>query len=151
MCNFVAAGANMVQGFMKGAAAKEQSKAQAAIYEINAKTAEYQAVDAERRGAIAETNYRNQIEKFRGTQKVTAAANGLRADSGTIQDLLDDTTRTGEVDALTIRSNAAREAYGYRAKAQDMRNNASFVRKQGKTQMILDIHGGIAAGASSFF
>jgi hypothetical protein len=39
--------------------------------------------------------------------------------SGTALDLLGDTAQIGEEDALTIRNNAAREAWGYRNQANE--------------------------------
>jgi hypothetical protein len=37
----------------------------------------------------------------------------------------------GELDALTVRTNAAREAWGYQVQAEDLRRHAQIARKEG--------------------
>ena len=50
------------------------------------------------------------------------AANGVDLSSGSPLDILGDTAMYGELDALTIRSNAEREAYGYRVQSRRRRH-----------------------------
>jgi hypothetical protein len=107
-----------------------QGKQDAATGETNRRLGLAQANDALLRGTIEETRYRRQIAQIIGAQK---AAFGHRnvAVSGTALDILSDTAQIGEEDALTIRNNAAREAWGYRHQANEasrwgasQRNNA---------------------------
>jgi len=103
---------------MQAAGDIQQGKMDVATAETNRRLAEAQASDALLRGTIEESRYRRQIAQVVGGQK---AAFGQRnvAVSGTALDLLSDTAQVGEEDALTIRNNAAREAWGYRNQANE--------------------------------
>lgn len=89
----------------------------AKINERNAEIANLQAVDAEQRGAAAVKNLRIRIARLKGSQRAAAAASGVVVDTGSPLDVLQDTEFFGEVDAMTIRENAAREAWGFRTQA----------------------------------
>lgn len=56
----------------------------------------------------------------------------------------------GELDALTIQNNAAREAYGYRVQAQQDLSNADQTIKNGKTAATGSILGGLGKAFGSF-
>ncbi len=71
-----------------------------------------QAADARQRGEIAVQKQRDLTGQRIGTQTAQLAAQGTDLE-GSPTDILGDTARAGEHDALTIRSNAAREAWGY--------------------------------------
>jgi hypothetical protein len=95
-----------------------QGKQDAATAETNRRIAEAQANDALLRGTKDETRYRRMIAQVAGQQKADFGARNV-AVSGTALDLLGDTAQVGEEDALTIRNNAAREAWGYRNQASE--------------------------------
>lgn len=71
-----------------------------------------QAKDAIARGQVNEQKSRDITGQRLGTQTAILAGQGTDL-SGSPTDILTDTARSGEQDALTIRSNAAREAWGY--------------------------------------
>lgn len=71
-----------------------------------------------------------------GTQRSVQAANGIDVNSGSAAQLQDDTAMLGELDALTIQNNAAREAYGYRIQAKQDILNASQTVQNGKLSLI---------------
>lgn len=77
-----------------------------------------QANDALLRGTIEEARYRRQIAQIVGAQKASFGQRSVAVE-GTALDLLADTAQIGEEDALTIRNNAAREAWGYRNQASE--------------------------------
>lgn len=95
-----------------------QGKQDAATGETNRRLSEAQASDALLRGTIEESRYRRQIAQVAGQQKADFGARNV-AVSGTALDILADTAQVGEEDALTIRNNAAREAWGYRNQASE--------------------------------
>jgi hypothetical protein len=103
---------------MGAAGDMEQGKIDEATAETNRRLSIAQANDALLRGSIEEQRYRREVAQIVGGQK---AAFGQRnvAVSGTALDLLSDTAQIGEEDALTIRNNAAREAWGYRNQANE--------------------------------
>lgn len=82
--------------------------------------AERSALDAEARGIAEEQRVRRQTAQLVGRQRAVLAANGVQVDAGSALDITTDSKAIGEIDALTVRSNAAREALGYREQgAQD--------------------------------
>lgn len=95
-----------------------QGKQDEATAETNRRLSEAQANDALLRGTKEEARYRRQIALVAGQQKADFGARNV-AVSGTALDLLADTAQIGEEDALTIRNNAAREAWGYRNQANE--------------------------------
>jgi hypothetical protein len=74
---------------------------------------ERQAADARARGAIAESQRRQLMGQQLGEQQARLAGQGTDLE-GSPTSILGDTAAAGEFDAQTIRSNAAREAYGYK-------------------------------------
>lgn len=112
----------------------QQSKAQQSAYEYqaavnrnNAQYAEWQAQDALQRGATAEQNQRLKTAQLKSAQRARLAANGVVIDEGSALNLLDDTDYMGERDALTIRDNAKREAWGARVQAGNYSNDAGML------------------------
>jgi hypothetical protein len=93
------------------------------IAEQNAKIAEQQKQDALDRGKIAEQQQRTKTAQTLGTQQAQLAGQGTDL-AGSPTDILADTSRAGEFDALTIRNNAVREAWGYDMKAWNLRSGA---------------------------
>lgn len=85
--------------------------------EQNAKLAEWQAQDAERRGGVAARDRATATQLQLGKQRAAMAGSGIRTDSGTALAILDDTRIAGDIDVSTIRENASREAAGARIAA----------------------------------
>ncbi len=114
-------------GAMRGAESQQQAyQYQAAVDRNNAILAERQAADAEQRGVDAEMAHRRKAAELKGTQKAQMAARGLDLGEGSALNILSDTDLLTEVDALSIRDNAAREAWGHRAQAQNYSSEAGF-------------------------
>jgi len=115
------------------------------VAENNAQVAEYQAEDAIQRGELEEKQYRLKIEQLKGQQRASIASSGLLLDQDTAGDVLLDTAETGERDVMTIRSNAAREAYAYRVQAANSRSEG-LLDSYGGTNRALS---GLLSGAGS--
>jgi hypothetical protein len=144
-------GAFITQTALQVAAAKKAAKAseeggraQQAAFEANAQVAESQAEQFEFNAAQAEKDatatlevghaqesaFRTSVRQAIGTQRAGFAGQGVKLEGGgTVADVLGDTDTLGEVDALTIRKNAAREAEGLRFEAADLRRSAGIARK----------------------
>jgi hypothetical protein len=130
-----------VQGIRAARAAKkageleqEASESQAELGDYNAAVAELQATDAIDRGAEEESRFRSQVRGMIGQQRTEFAANNVDVNFGSAVDVQADTAFLGELDALTIRTNAAREAWGYKVQAEDTRRQAAITRKEGRQQ-----------------
>ena len=93
----------------------QQGRAQRAISRANERLAEMRARDAIKRGQEAEGISRQRTRKVLGSQRAAQAAQGIRTDYGSPLDIQLETGDIGELDALTIKNNALREAFGHRA------------------------------------
>jgi len=111
-------------------------KANQQIAEGNARLSEEQAADAFARG---EEDVRRLEVKSRGligSQRARLAAQGLDIESGSALDIQADTAYMTEMDKMTIRTNAAREAWGYKAQAANYRFGGKVALQTGKQQAI---------------
>lgn len=104
------------------------NKQNAQIAEMNAKLADRRARDALERGKENEQQQRVKAARLMGQQQVAMAANGVDLTFGSPLDTLVDTATMAELDALTIRKNAANEAYDYKVDGVNKRAQASMYR-----------------------
>jgi hypothetical protein len=87
-----------------------------------------------------------------GRTKAAQAASGIDVNSGSAVSVQASERMLGMLDALTIRSNAARAAYGYQAEAGNEIARSKMLRQRGKMARIsglMDASGTILEGASS--
>ncbi len=110
----------------------DQGNYQAGVASNNAKLQQYAAADATARGAIEEQQQRTRTRQLMGAQRAALAANGVDASTGTASNLLQDSAASGEFDALTIRANAAKAAWGYNTQAAAFKAEARNARSAGK-------------------
>jgi hypothetical protein len=87
--------------------------------------ARMQADDARKRGEVAVDRQRTVTSQRIGTQTAALAAQGTDM-TGSEADILGDTAAAGELDASTLRANAAREAWGYEVGANNAGANAGL-------------------------
>jgi hypothetical protein len=114
-----------------GEAERRAAYSQADLAEYNAAVAEIQAKDAQTRGKIEADRFRARTRVFIGEQRAGIAATNVDVGFGSAVDVQADTAFLGELDALTIRTNAAREAWGFRVEATDLRKRAQIARLEG--------------------
>lgn len=112
----------------------QAGKAAGKIGEFNAGVAGAQADDALVRGRRDERDFRAQTKATIGSQRASLAAQGVEIDEGSALAIQEDTARQGELDAITIRNNAAREAWGFRVGAVDAGNRARIDRAEGRNR-----------------
>ena len=87
-----------------------QARYQAQVAAQSQELMHRQAADATQRGQVAEENRRRLTAQQIGRQQAAFAAQGTDLE-GSPTDVLGDTAAAGEVEALTLRSQAARQAY----------------------------------------
>lgn len=119
-----------------GGLAEAYSQDQAGRFEerrqrSNARMSEAMAADAIARGREQEEAYRLRVRATIGSQRASLAAQGIEIDEGTALQIQEETAYFGELDAITIRNNARREAWGYRAQAIDQRLAGTVARITG--------------------
>lgn len=116
----------------QGQAQKRQADYQAAVERNNATIAGWQAEDATKRGQVEEQRQRLHAARIAGAQRAGYASGGVELTSGSPLDTLMDTAQLGELDALTIRSNAEREAYGYRTQSGNLTAQSGLTALAGR-------------------
>ncbi len=119
----------------------------AAELERSARQAEAARLDALRRGQVAAARKRMEVGEVRGAQTVAFAAGGIDGTTGTALQVADATERVGELDALTIRANAVREAFGHQETARGLAMKAQNTRENTSVNIFNTLAGG-AAGAA---
>lgn len=131
-------GVNVIGGLKAGNAAKRAGEAQqraaddsGALAGFNAQVAGLQADDAIARGVEEEQKFRGQIRSAIGAQRVNFAAGNIDVSTGSALDVQADAAFLGELDALTIAGNAAREAWGFKMQAEDLTRRGQIARKEG--------------------
>ncbi len=103
-----------------------QGEYESSAFNINASFAEMQAEDALKQGEKAAKNLKKQVKLTIGAQRANMAAQGIELDSGSALEIQEDTAVMGELDALTIKNNAYREAWGFKVQAEDFRSRAQY-------------------------
>jgi len=138
-------------GFLQGQQQAQQARAQASALRQNAIYLNNAANDAKVRGAIESDQARVQTQQLIGTQRAAQAANGGLVNEGSNAIIQQDTAQLGELDALTISNNAAREAYGYQVEASNALTNAKQLSKIAKRSPITSLLGGAIQGAAGSY
>lgn len=113
---------------------EQGSDLNAGVHDFNVAALEAQATDAIQRGKESELIFRQKLKQTIGSQRASFAAQGVDVGSGSPADVQADTARQGELDAITIRTNAAREAWGYSTQAQGETLQAAATRRLGTLQ-----------------
>ena len=112
------------------AVARNNAIAQRQQAEAQANRLEMEASDAQARGREEARQARLEKAQNIASQRAAFAASGVDVGSGTPVGVLQDTAESGERDALQIKNNAAREAWGLRTDAQDALYEAEVASTQ---------------------
>lgn len=131
---------------LKARAAQQAASANARILELNAGYADQAAAGAVQRGAALESRVRLDAGKITGQQIAGRVAAGVGL-SGSAADTIAETAGMSELDALTVRNNAALEAWGFRTKGQGFRYQAANEIAAGDSAAKASILGGITGAA----
>jgi len=113
-------------------AAQQQGNYESSVYNQNADIADMQAHDAIARGREAELRQGMQTKQLVGSQRAALAASGIDPNVGSSAEIQADTNLLGTLDALTIRNNAAREAWGYGTQATQYRGAGAMAKRAGE-------------------
>jgi hypothetical protein len=119
----------------QGQTAKATARYQAQVAENNKIMAERAAQRAEEAGDMAAQQARARARALIGRQRAVLAGSGGDVGVGSALDITGDTAMFGELDALTIRSNARRDAEGYRAAGANFQADADLARARGSSAL----------------
>lgn len=134
------------QGAKYSAKATENaSKYNAAVATNNAILARRNAELAGQEGEQATALAQQQTKAKVGAIKAAQAASGVDVNYGSAVDVRSSAAETGQLSALSLRSDAARKAYGYQTQAKDYDAQAGLDTATGKSARIA---GGIEADST---
>ena len=128
---------------------KQQGDYANQVAKNNATTQGYMAADAIKRGERDEQRHRLQVAQMKSEQRAAFGASG-RDISGSAENIIADTAMMGELDALTLRSNAQREAYGHEVSAVNYKAEGKLAKKQGKYAAAGSLLSGAGSASASF-
>lgn len=114
-----------------GKAAQQEANYKAAIDRNNQIRAGYLADDARARGKIAEQNQRTRGALLISQMRAVLAGSGQVIDQGSAGDMVIDQSGVNELDALNVRTNAEREAYGFEAEAANFGAQSNLYKVSG--------------------
>lgn len=134
-----------------GSISKGMSESNAASYNAQVSTnnakiakqnASYAAQEGEQREAMQQQKTRAEVAAIKANQ----AASGVDVNSGSALDVRSSAAETGQLNAITLKSNAIRQAYGFQTEATNDMAQASLDKSEAKSDML----GGIIGGATTF-
>lgn len=106
-----------------------------ATLEKNAQAAGVAAGEALERGTATQLQSKLQYSAQRGEQLAAQAASGMTVGVGSHLATLASTEAMSQYDAETIRTAAAREAWGYKTQAEQLRDQARLTKMRGDQEM----------------
>lgn len=125
----VGVGVAASSGGLQMYASYQQSKYQGKMNKNNAELAQQQANEVGLMGAHEASIVRMQGRQAMGSALAGVAASGIDTTSGSIPGALAGISVNTELDAATIKTNAAKQAWGLMNQAQDYRTQASMIQK----------------------
>ena len=137
MCEPILVGAGLMAtgNVLQAGAAAEQAEAENRANFYNAALAERNAtlanLDAEWSLKVGKANAaltRRDVKQVVGSQRASYGASGAVVDSGSAADVVVDTQALGEMDALTIERNAARQAWAKQEEGKSYQLQADMYR-----------------------
>jgi hypothetical protein len=142
-----AMGFSILGGLLRGMAALQAGGANAETDRSNASLADRMAGDATLRGQTAAEYALLRGSQLASRQRAAYAGAGVAAGVGTAGDVEGDTHLNARIDADTLASNAALEAWGFETQATNLRRRADLEEAAGRRQLGESILGGIQGAA----
>lgn len=129
MCSVAAV--TLVTAMVSTAAAVDQGETQNAIAKGNARVLEKQADNAKAIGEIEADRHLQKVRAMRAQQNAIIGASNINPDTGTPADVMDQTMFFGVEDMNMIRANAARQAFGFSAQADNQLATGGLMQRAG--------------------
>lgn len=126
--SIIGATGSLATAYTSAEASRAQGEYQKRMYELNQGMAEFQAKDIIRRGDKESAQMAKKVKQTVGAQRAALAAQGVDVDSGSAIEVQEDTQLIGAKDALTIKNNAWREAWGFKVQAIQMGAQGEFAK-----------------------
>ncbi len=126
--------ASLGDTFSKYVSYRAQAAYQRSIGRINEMLAKYSYEQALDQGAKAVGQHRAKVNQLIGSQRTSYAAQGVDLTYGSAVQTMQDTRFLGEMDALTLKNNAYKEAFGYKLSAIDASTQARLLSVASRAQ-----------------
>lgn len=94
---------------------------------------------------------RGEASQVIGQQRAAFGASGIDASVGSAANLAAYSRQQAELDALRLKNNAAREAWGIRTQAQEVLRQGRMEKKNSRVAAVGTIMGGLSGSAQSFY
>lgn len=146
-----ATGLGLIGGLMAADAEKAAGEYQEQQYRLNADFADLKAKEALRQGDIEASRYAAKGRQMVGRQRASLAAQGIDINVGSAIDVQEETKRIVEMDTNQIRTNAMRQAWGFKTEATNLRGQADFTASETRSRYVgsLLTTGARAAGGAA--
>lgn len=118
--------ASLGSAFAQSGAIKAQAHYEQTMSEINQRFAARQAEETIRMGDVAASQHKKKVHQLVGSQRAALAAQGIDVGSGDALEIQKETMELGYMDALQIKNNAWRTAWGYKVEASNMASRSKF-------------------------
>lgn len=138
---------------MQGHAQAESAKFNAGVAQNNAQIAEQNSQYAGQEGEVNAATKELQTRQGVGNTLTAQAANGISVNSGSAADVRTSEATLGEQDAINIKANAARKAYGYDVEASSDKGQSNlddYQATQDTNASYISAAGSIGSGFASF-
>jgi hypothetical protein len=114
--------------FSNASLQKEMGRYQSSQLRIQSSYSEIAAADAIERGNKEAAELKRRLRNLEGEQILTSAASGIDAFSGSAQNVRESSKLLGDLDIIQIKTNAYREAWGYKTQSTSLMNQANMSR-----------------------
>lgn len=149
LLTLLSAGTALVGGALSADATAREGAQNAAEIERSARQAEAARLTSMRQGELAVARRRLEVGQVRSAQAVGYAAAGVDASTGTPADVGAASERLGELDALQLKANAYREAFGFGEQARSLKMKAAQTRRNTDTNIFNALAQGGAGAVSA--
>lgn len=122
------------QGYAQMGAKVAQGDFEQRMAEMNARRADFLAEDAIKRGERDAAKVKKRGQQVIGAQRAAMAAQGIEVNDGSALAIQEDTAAMAAEDAVTVKNNAWREAWGFRVKAEDTRGAGRMARMSARRE-----------------
>ncbi len=130
--SFASATTSLAGAYSQSQALEMQANYQKTQSEMNAKLADMQAEDAIKRGNKAAGQVKQQAKRMQGAQRAALAAQGIDIDSGSAAEIQENTEVLSAMDAMQVKNNAWKEAWGFKVQALNTRAEGSWAQAAGQ-------------------
>lgn len=132
----IGAGVSAYGAYQQQQSANAAAEYNAKVANRNQQIAKIQAEEAKKQGDIEAKKYKQQVAALQAGQRAGYAGAGILVDAGTPYQVGEDTSVLGELDAMTIKRNAARQAWGYQVQGMNYSAESDLYRMSKRSALL---------------